>query len=589
MHIKGTVTDSGGTPLEGIEVDVYGSNVNFENWVDTDADGTYTITVAPGSYLVSFYDDNETYGSGYYSTAGFTYDQGSASLVTVASADVTGKTLKLPLAVHVMGTLTLSHGDTPQGIEIDVRGSGPNSYFSTIDDGDGNYSLAVAPGSYTVYFNDYTGTYGSGYYIQGTATDFTYDSGAASTVTVSTADVGGINATLPDALHITGTVTDPSADQISGIEVDLASPGTNTTGYSVNTDDDGYYSLAVPPGDYTLSFYDDSGTYGSGYYIQGTATDFTYDSGSASTVTVTAADVNDIDVTLPLAIHITGTVTKTGGGAVSGIEVNTDTVSSNVIGTTRPAATTGDGSVTDGDGNYSIAVSPGDYTVYFWDPSDTYGSGYYVASTPTDFTYDSNSASSVSVTSSDVTANVVLPLAIHINGKVTKSGGTGLPNIGVEAYDKTIGYENEVSTDANGNYSVAVAPGSYTLYFWDDTEKYGDGYYNAAGFTYLSTSATAVTVTSADVTGKNVTLPLALHIKGKVTKSGGALSATLRFSPITLTTATRIGRGRLPTARIPWWSLLEPILWNSPTATALMAAATTAPRASPTSQPRRPR
>jgi serine protease len=86
-HIKGTVTGTGGTPLEGIQVEAYSSN--YDGFTTTHGDGTYSVVVPAGSYTISFSDPSGTYLDGYYSSGGFTVAQSSATPVTVTTSDVT--------------------------------------------------------------------------------------------------------------------------------------------------------------------------------------------------------------------------------------------------------------------------------------------------------------------------------------------------------------------------------------------------------------------------------------------------------------------------------------------------------------------
>jgi hypothetical protein len=496
IHIKGKVTRSGGVALPAIQVYALDLHGNIFGEADTDGAGMYSISVDVGDYNIWFYDASGHYGSGYYSTSGFTYFATAASKVTVSGADVTGKNVTLPVAVHIKGKVTNSGAAALPGIRVDA--SSPGYYNDAVTDGSGNYSVAVAPGTYTLTFRDASGTYAYGYY---STSGFTYDRTAASGVAVSSADVTGKNVTLPLTVYIQGNVTNAAADPLPEIEVEVVT--LDGTYYDwANTDEDGAYSVAVAPGSYAIELYDPSGTYPRGFYNDSSS--FTSDWDLASAVTVGSGDVT-VDITLPVAAHITGKVTRSGGAALSDIYVQA-----------------GNGDYynytwTDGDGDYSLAVAPGSYTLSFYDNSETYGSGYY---SDTGFTYDLSAASAVAVASSDVTGkDVTLPLALHIKGKVTKSGGGALSDIFVSA--NSAGSGSYAYTDTSGNYSVAVAPGSYTLSFQDNSGTYGSGYYSTGGFTYSAGSASAVAVSSVDVTGKDVILPLAVHIKGKVTKSGG--------------------------------------------------------------------
>jgi hypothetical protein len=97
LHIKGTVTGTGGIPLAGIDVSVQ----NDTAWIDTftGPDGTYSVVVNPGSYFISYFDELMAYEPGYYGSGGFTADPYSATAVPVTDADVTGVDVELPLYV----------------------------------------------------------------------------------------------------------------------------------------------------------------------------------------------------------------------------------------------------------------------------------------------------------------------------------------------------------------------------------------------------------------------------------------------------------------------------------------------------------
>jgi protocatechuate 3,4-dioxygenase beta subunit len=307
--ISGTVTGPGGTPLANIEVDANSSG--YWNYDLTASDGTYSVDVPSGTYTVSFYDGSGTYLSGYYSSGGFVLDQGSATPVPVSSSDVTGINVQLGIGHYVKGTVAGPGGTPLEGIRVRVYSSSYYGYSWTASDG--TYSVAVPSGTYTVSFYDPNGTYLSGYYSSG---GFVLDQGSATPVPVSSSDVTGINVQMPLPVHIKGTVTGPGGAPLANIEVDADS--SSYYGYSW-TASDGTYTVAVAPaGSYTMSFYDPNGTYLSGYYSSG---GFTLDYSSATPVPVSTSDVSGINVQMPLAVHIEGTVTGPGGTPLEGIRV----------------------------------------------------------------------------------------------------------------------------------------------------------------------------------------------------------------------------------------------------------------------------
>jgi len=288
---------------------------------------------------------------------------------------------------YIKGTVTGNGGTPLANIEVDAYTSNYSYYGYVWTASDGTYSVAVpmTTGSYTVRFYDNSGTYLHGYYSSG---GFTTSEGSATPVAVTTSDVTGISVQLRAGYHIKGKVTGSGGTPLANIQV-----GANSSDYggSATTALDGTYSVHVAAGSYTVSFYDNSGTYLNGYYSSG---GFTISQGSATPVAVTTSDVTDISVQLGTGHSIKGTVTGTGGTALSGVEV--DVYSNDYYGWT----------LTGSDGTYSVDVPVGTYTVSFYDNSGTYLNGYYSSG---GFVLDSALATAVSVGSSDVTGiNVTL-------------------------------------------------------------------------------------------------------------------------------------------------------------------------------------
>ena len=289
---------------------------------------------------------------------------------------------------YIKGTVTGNGGTPLANIEVDAYTSNYSYYGYVWTASDGTYSVAVpmTTGSYTVRFYDNSGTYLHGYYSS--SGGFTTSEGSATPVAVTTSDVTGISVQLRAGYHIKGKVTGSGGTPLANIQV-----GANSSDYggSATTALDGTYSVHVAAGSYTVSFYDNSGTYLNGYYSSG---GFTISQGSATPVAVTTSDVTDISVQLGTGHSIKGTVTGTGGTALSGVEV--DVYSNDYYGWT----------LTGSDGTYSVDVPVGTYTVSFYDNSGTYLNGYYSSG---GFVLDSALATAVSVGSSDVTGiNVTL-------------------------------------------------------------------------------------------------------------------------------------------------------------------------------------
>ena len=75
--------------------------------------------------------------------------------------------------------------------------------------------------------------------------------------------------------------------------------------------------------------------------------------------------------------------------------------------------------------------------------------------------------------------DVQLPLGMHITGRITGPGGT--PPL----TQANAGASNGAwaDTDSNGDYSIAVLPGDYMVWFNDNSNTYVNGCWGATGFT----------------------------------------------------------------------------------------------------------
>jgi hypothetical protein len=315
----------------------------------------------------------------------------------------------------------------------------------------------------------------------------------------------------PDVAHpaiathaISGTVTFGSIG-LGNIEVDAYNMDGSLYDFT-DTATNGTWSISALPGNYIISFYDATGTYGHGYMG---SSGFTVLLSSAKIETVGSADITGQNVVLPNVAHIKGTVSHASVG-LAGIEVD--------VWSTDGAIS--DGILTAADGTYSLELPAGSYNAYFYDKTGTYGSGYLGSS---GFTYDPAARKTVTVAAADITGqNVVLPTALHVAGKVSHAA-TGLAGITVDLY-KTGSIALTGTTDVNGDWSIAVVPGTtYQVHYWDGGQTYQMGWLGSSGFTTVAASAKAETASTVDVTGQDVVLPLADgHIMGNVMSGGVA-------------------------------------------------------------------
>ena len=317
-------------------------------------------------------------------------------------------------------------------MEVNIN-NGPGPGFHGGTGPNGNYSVAVLPGTYEVNVQDHT----TGAYLQGCygGGDFVRDDDCA-TVTIGTSDLTGIDVVMTLGAHIIGTVSDPNGNGLPDIQV-TANPGNIVAWGTLDSGQGGpavgWYALTLPSGNYTVSFHSRHGVYADGCYAGGASGNFTTDPSACTPVTVGTSDV-EIDVTMPFAGPHPLTITAPSGTMIYGGPVpalipsysgfvNGDTAASL---TTQPTCTT-------------TATSASPVATYPITCSGGVASNY-------SFTYVGGTLSVVIVdrywTPAGVTLNVAAP------------GFLALTNVGTSTV--------VVSQPPKGKLTLGSTPGSFT-------------------------------------------------------------------------------------------------------------------------------
>lgn len=505
-RIEGGVSGPTGEPLSAIQVYARPNEAWMSQGTSTMSDGSYRIGgLWPGAYRLEISDPSGDHVRGYYSTVGVTPSFNAATLIDVPpdkTVDVT-----LPLASHIGGTVTGASVGGLGGIYVYAYPADTGVSRSATTMSDGTYSIGgLWPGSYRVWFNDPTSSYLSGYY---STSGLVVEQSLATVIDIppSAAD---IDVVLPPGNRISGVVSGPAHAGLVGINVSACSD--EPAGYtcrSVTTSAGGAYQIGgLWPGSYQIRFWDPLGAYAGGYYGGSVLVSY---QGEATLIEV-PPDAAAVDVELPVAGHIQGTVTGPTGAILSGIYVHAcpDVMAECGWSTTVV------------DGTYSIGgLWPAAYRVEFYDPANTYQRGYYSS---TGFTPDYDAATLVEVPPDAMGIDVALPLGFRISGSVTGPSGEVLRDVSVSACsDDPESYFGcgGTRTGVDGTYVVKGLPaGSYRVEYRDWTDTYASGYYSAGGFTYDRASATLVEVPP-DAPAIDVELPLGLRISGRVTGPSG--------------------------------------------------------------------
>ncbi len=503
--ISGTITDSGGNLLIGIEVTLFRYNTIEEYWEElgnttTDGSGNYRYENAEvGTYRLRFLDPTEAYAGEYHSNA-YTVERALDVVVTDGNETVVNEVLAD--AAGISGTVTNSFAAAIPGIwvnlyRLDSSTAEWDYLLSQITVSDGTYSFGGLPdGTFIVEFADYNPsvTYAREYY-NGKPTF-----NAADPVDVLEGQyVIGIDSSLDFVGQISGVVTaDASGNPIEFVSVTAyrfnEANGNWDYASSASTNASGVYSMqGLTPGSYRVQFYDISGSYLPEYYND-KATLLLGDS-----LLVTSGNNTAILTSLATASRIEGNVTEEGSGTpLPNVLVYAyQEISPNSFQYVSSA-------ITDQNGNYSVGgLTAGTYRVSFD------GNGGFHLSEVYDNVTDLSAGADIPVAAASTTSgkNGALTAGGKISGTVTNAVSLStLEGIGIYFYrydGVSWQYQGYSETDSAGVYTSPALPiglFQYRVEFYDYSEpaSYRGEYYDN---TYNSDDATPVTVNALQTTG----------------------------------------------------------------------------------------
>jgi hypothetical protein len=355
--IQGRVT-IGGVGIAGVEVDVYLAGTPFTSGT-TASDGTWSIHVPPGAYLVGFYDGSGKYGHGWYGPAGYTSDPIAAKLVGVGPSNASGINVTLPTTKRVSGNVVDALNGTAIAHAFVEAFVNDVFYSSQYASSTGFYNLPVAPGKVKLWVYDASLRYAPGWR---TLTSLTANSASALITTVGSSNVTGVKIRAPQAVVVTMTVGwAPAPGSFSGADatVEAFAYGAAASFDVVNSS--GTHHMPVLKGSYRLWVDANSVPYSltDGWYKPGTLTP---DPSAATLKTFTANAA--FDVTIPTGHGVSGIVRDKDGNPISGIDVQLYANGSFYLDT----ISTG--------GDFSFVVPPGTYRMAFADEFGLYRPGW---------------------------------------------------------------------------------------------------------------------------------------------------------------------------------------------------------------------
>ena len=513
--ISGTVrANATSAAVANVTVNAY-STTTFGSFLygsaTTNASGAYAIThLLPGSYDLKFDPPRTTnLQHGYRNaTATTNFSVSTPAAVTITSASLTGKNIRLPAGYKISGKVTRSNGTTVIA-NVPVSADGTNGSDETTTNSAGNYTLmGLSPGSYAVSFGrDPAADNQTGCWYTTPASKFSASCVSHTAVVISSANKTGISPKIPNALTITGFVKTRAFTPapIVGAPVNANGPVDG----SAQTDATGKYTISgLNPGSYKIEVdgpYDYTGTsrVPDGYYVATAPYYWSKTTASASSKTISAAVTTLATIEPPTGYYIKGKITNTSGTPLDFVFVNT----------TGGAGTAAEnpGAFTDASGNYSIGPVPAGHTytinanpLYSSDPS--LQTGWYRNSPPNNFTATASSAFSILVNGDKNGINMRLPVGASISGVVRIAGVGACSSCAVSAYSLTGSMVAYTNTSSSGTYKLQGLPaGSYHVYAYTSDAAVNathvriitDGYYKsgaAPNFSATLAGATAIAV-----------------------------------------------------------------------------------------------
>ncbi len=359
---RGRVVDAiTGAPLAGVDLDLYGADGTFVDYVDaiTDLDGFFNVGPVPDGnfYLRADPSGNSDYLAEFY---GGSVALSGSQLVHVAGGDALGLEFKLDLGGSLNGVVTDRATGAPlAGVDIDVFDQ--NGAF--LDEADattdvhGVYRVSSLPDGLYYVLADPTAAQG---YLDTYFGDTSQIASAARVAVSRGTTASGVSIGLPLGGTLGGTVTDASTGQpLAHVGIDVWSGNTRVA--RTHSEADGtYLAGAVPTGAYIvrcdgvpeleLAF-----QYHTGVMLASQATPIAVQAGSSA---------GSIDFALRPGGWISGTVATRMGDPMAGVSIDVYTPAGEVL----PSLDTN----TDAGGHYRIGPIPASTFVVRANPGSLY-------------------------------------------------------------------------------------------------------------------------------------------------------------------------------------------------------------------------
>ena len=416
LTITGTVKNEAGVAVGNVDVDFIdactGDNV-FLASDHTAADGTFSISIAAGTYDIHFIPPAGTLAAGDRQDVVLSANTNLGIITLVAGRLVSGTIL----------TPSLTPAANVDLKWVNVTADHRVFLSKTLTNASGQYSVRVPPGTWDVDFRPAAGS--------------AFADAERLGLVVGASDISGLSDVLKTGVVVTGSVRGKSNTKLKNVDIDLFD---DCTGRRVptahdNTDINGNFSVVVPTGSYTLTA-DPPLCDGVESYRQ-------------NGLVVSGATAVP-QITLKAVVPVSGIVLDPNGLPLAGAKIKFYDV------TVAPAVRQGVASDrSDATGHFNVLVPDNTYDVNIEPPVGVNALVYH-------FNNLTTGAGGVDFGTVQLTAGI--PLSGHVQGP----GATPLLNVNINILDQVTRTAQRVShdnTDANGDFTVYVNPGTYAIHY----------------------------------------------------------------------------------------------------------------------------
>jgi hypothetical protein len=435
----------------------------------------------------------------------------ATSVADPTKSDSATVTVTAPVATtSVAGRITGASDAAVAGacVYLYPHGVSTAAIAASCGNADGRYVIRSVPsGSYDVAVVDPSGGHPTQWYAGANAT--AAEQSGATEVVVGSSAVIGLDVKLKAATSgaLAGLVT----DAISGANLGnicafvYRADEQASAGYATCTSADGAYWIgSVATGSYQVAFFDPTGAHPTAWFA-GAGVAPTGNRSAASAVAVTGGATATVSVALPGATTgvVTGTITDADGSApLAGVCA--------YLYPHGQSAAAAYATCTGADGGYWFgAVTAGSYDLAVYDPTGAHPTGWYAGAGQAPASAQSGASALNVAGGGAVTANLAMAgrAGAAVSGSVTATGGGGLANICVFAYQhgQSAAASFATCSVAGGSYELPqVTTGSYDVAFYDPSGSYLTQWWTGtAGGSATQSGAIPVAVATTPVTGVN--------------------------------------------------------------------------------------